>query len=221
MNETFEWILMLAAIVIGIVGAVNKNRKKAEAERKSGGLEQTEVDQGTDAGYGRTPKPVRKTLAERLIELAEQTADPDTASPMTAPRPIATPAFPMTRSKSGGNDKSGSLYGESAKPAPISSRTATPLRSQPEATSHDYYSLEAEYDGMDGRGGMNRPLVGTRVVSTLSAGEVSSGTITDDAADYATGANDACRASLAKIFGDEFDLRRAVIEAEILNPKYI
>ena len=245
MNETFEWVLMLVAIAIGIIGAVNKNKKKA-AEAAQKAKERMAGNEAGEVGEGMHPGRSRRTLADVLIELAERTADEEPASPTVAPRPVATPVNPTWRSQSHG----------SGRPTAESPRPAMPLTvsNQPEATSYDYYSLETEYDAMDGRGYGDRNVIESEVAAyerlaaerahrTIYA-EASSGvasvsasakkpfsdgstkssdgqTVSEVWADAKIKEDDAPgRNSIGEILGDEFDLRRAVIEAEILNPKY-
>lgn len=122
---------------------------------------------------------------------------------------------------------------------------------EPVATSYDYYSLEDDYDGTDGRG--RRPeynaestlstlrsgvlnAADARTVSTAPMGSrpgvrtVSSvsgtlkpgmsGAVVAENEDPSK-AHDEGASAIAEILGGEFDLRRAVIEAEILTPKYL
>jgi hypothetical protein len=215
---------------------------------------------------GASMKPVSSTIAPTRP-----------ASPTVAPRPIATPSWPLSAERA-------KTTGQVTKPAP-SSR----VPEEPTATSHDYYSLETEYDTMDGwgsvehygaeyagkeysgaergdatrssaedagaegryvggefgRGGSNRTsgVAGSSVGVAgggkfgrgASAGSVSGGTKmgSDSAAragdsagdamegDNTGGTNGDAATRLAAVLGGEFDLRRAVIEAEILKPKYL
>lgn len=271
MKDTVEILLMVAAVVIGIIGAVNKNRKKAEEsgrQGKSRGKDQTadmwrvwreagsntdpdanasvswqSVDSGEDV---QNPKTVRRSFAEHsgtgrsfadaLRHIVEQAdADAGTASSTVAPRPIATPSFPMA-----GWKPTASRSAASARQvvdqvnAPPQTVSPLPSHGQPAAISNDYYSLETEYDWTDGREqrpdyGTGRSDAGQRYAATkpsiqaTGAGIASIREATQQQAPEATAATaqDGAKSPFAEIVGDEFDLRRAVIEAEILRPKYI
>ena len=230
MEDVFVWIFWTAMIVIGIASSVSKALKKAkEAESRTSAADRNATPAGsyTGAGAGSTGadsrqgrKPARKSLAEVLEELAEQGQQR-----REMPSPTAWPVF-----------------GE------VSKSTAPAYSTEPAATSHDYYSLETEYDAADGRGyrenynaddiSSYEKLAAERTHRTTYSGTVSAkGMDMANAAARTTGvrtsiapaetpiAEDDARnrndnGTLADILGGEFDLRRAVIEAEILTPKY-
>jgi hypothetical protein len=209
MKDTFEWIVMVAAIVIGIIGAINKNKKKTEAEAVQ------------------KPRRQEQSHPEDLAEEMWRTwREAGTASPTVAPRPIARSAFPTM---------SGS----------VARRTATMPQSvteQPVATSNDYYSLEDETEeryvggersgigsyGLEGQLGVSDISSDSEIAAyeRLAAERASRNTYmradyTKDVVEEAMDEGNAQNYSLAEILGDKFDLRRAVIEAEIITPKYL
>jgi hypothetical protein len=91
-----------------------------------------------------------------------------------------------------------------ARPAyqPVAARTV-----MPEATSNDYDSLEDDYNAEESVR-IAQPLSALR--STIEP--VSESPIGSDADETPT--------TLCEILGGEFDLRRAIVEAEILTPRY-
>jgi hypothetical protein len=242
--ESFDWIFGLVAAVLGIIGIVNNNKKKREEAASS-----VKGRKPTTAGTPR-PKPAGSAFGRMLEELSRQLEEESstTVSPWPVVRPVASE--PSTTE-------------------------------QPEATSHDYYSLEDEYDAMDGRewndtysveeadaesryvgGEMGGARYGGEVVGRgvatareslagrvpareslaarvaarerLSASSDTSLVPAEEvgiprAAEPTYGADavvvDAdtlyTSARLREVLGGDFDLRRAVIETEILTPKYI
>ncbi len=126
------------------------------------------------------------------------------------------------------------------------------LTEQPTATSHDYRSLEQDYDAMDGREyrgdwsaeSMEDEVTAYERLAQRRAGRLSpaaaaistAGASAGAYADASVGASATTAAAaqesttdrtdndrpttLQELLGDDFDLRRAVIEAEILTPKY-
>jgi hypothetical protein len=251
--ESFEWIFGVLAVVLGIIGAANNNKKKREEAARSVkgrkptylGGKSTVADRKPTAGTPR-PKPAGSAFGRLIEELSRQLEEE--MSPTASPWPVVRP---------------------------VASEPST------EETSHDYYSLEDEYDVMDGRewsdtysaedadaesryvgGEMGGARYGGEVVErggetareslaartaareSLAARVAARGQLTarsdtspvpaeevgvPAAAEPTYGADavvmDADElytpARLREVLGGDFDLRRAVIEAEILTPKYI
>jgi hypothetical protein len=246
--ESFEWIFGVLAVVLGIIGAANNNKKKREeAARSVKGRKPTAAGSPRPKPTEGTPRPKPASAFGRMLEeLSRQLEEESstTASPWPVMRPVASE--PST-----------------------------------EETSHDYYSLEDEYDAMDGRewsdtysaedadaesryvgGEMGGARYGGEVVGrgvatareslaarasareALAARVAARGQLTArsdtslvpaeevgvPAAAQPTYGADAVvvdadehytPARLREVLGGDFDLRRAVIEAEILTPKYI
>ena len=239
MEDVWVWIFWAAIIVGSMVSSASKAKKKREEEARrkaktAGGVGAGTVAGSSDAGRanssdaGRGAKPGgRKSLSEIFEELARQANEQP--SPPVVIRPLSPPQSPQQQS-------------------------------QPVATSHDYYSLEGEYDAMDGReyrGELSAEVFEDEVAayerlatqraqrSSLTGAEASIGTAglgtgsgsiaakvvhatagmaaSPEESNFAltTDAADNAQTTLRKLLGGEFDLRRAVIEAEILTPKYV
>jgi type II secretory pathway pseudopilin PulG len=166
MEDILVWLFWAAIIIGSIASSASKAKKKREEEaarqaRQAAAAQQarqarqtvaawqrSETDDydsmpgnygtvwessgtgaGSDAGSGREAKPViggsfGKLLEELSRQLEEQPTPPFVARPLS--RPVAQP---MPVAQAGSAD-----------------------RTQPAATSYDYYSLEEEYDTTDGRG---------------------------------------------------------------------
>ena len=240
--ESFEWVIGLLTVIFGIAGIANNNKKKRQEQASSA------AGRKPPASTGRT-RPVGGTFGKILEELSRQLEDEQ-------PSPTATPSWPVAR--------------PAARPSGPDATVSTPsAATQPEATSHDYYSLEGEYDTMEGyawhrdynaeesdaesryvggemgdrRYGHDgyeedvveeimtererflarisaRPTTPTAVnaasaVEAVETGATATGISSPDPDDVDT------PATMRELLGGDFDLRRAVIEAEILTPKYI
>lgn len=238
MRDNFEWIIGLLTVVFGIAGIVNNNKKKREEQASSmAGRGASTVGRGSQApGSGRvsTPgmgraKPAGGTFGSLLEELSRQLAESEQPSPTVT-------SWPLSRS----------AESRSWEMAEVS---------EPEAKSHDYYSLEdmamndsylrGGYDvenvdaesryaggelrtgevGGKGRGGSVAvyaevdPMADPGIYSAAepSVNSIKSAYIQDDSGL----AGDATSTTLNELLGGDFDLRRAVIESEILMPKYV
>lgn len=223
MENYIQLLITLAIVVGGIISAVNKSKRKAASQKAS---EQKNITRQTSGQgqHGRDGGQVsgKKSLAEMLRELAEE-ASGDTASPTVAPRPVATPSMYRSLAKS------------------VSDRSVTSREPQrqdasymPEAVAYEAESLEAEYDGVDGarrRDDYNVEMhnAGNRYVGGESRGtkkksgylEYASDAMASSATAEIAAQEDTGASRLAALLGGEFDLRRAVIETEILTPKYL
>lgn len=233
--DNLNWIIGLLTVVFAIVGIANNNKKKREEQGLPPDNGSRSGSGTSGAGMGRGTKPVvGGSLGRILEELSRQMNDQP--SPTIASKPLSRPF---------------------AQPA---ARPMAPP--QPEATSHDYYSLENEYDMMDGReyrgdynsedSGAEQRYVGgeqrytgeyfePEVVayerlaaqraqrSSLASAKAAEGRLVAAGSMAVpvppeTTADNTCddsRSKLQELLGSDFDLRRAVIESEILAPKYI
>ena len=241
MEDVFVWLFWVAIIVGSIISSASKAKKKQEeAARKAaaakraaevrsatgqvasgqgrGGVSRT----GAGAGMERNAKPAGGTFANVLEELSRQLGEQP--SPPVVTRPLSKPVVQPAAS-------------------PASSAPRPMVVSQPAATSHDYYSLEEDWnvgssaeefdaeqqyvggemrvfgsgisDEYDDEIAVYENLVAERARrSALTAPEAA-------VADDPTADNNGGSANLRDILGGDFDLRRAVIEAEILTPKYV
>jgi hypothetical protein len=254
--ESLNWVVLVLTAVFGIIGLVNNNKKKREEAASSVKERKPTLAGGKPSTAGSPrPKPAGSAFGRMLEELSRQLEEEmsPTASPWPVVRPVAS---------------------------------EPPAAKLPEATSHDYYSLEDEYDAMDGRewndtysveeadaesryvgGEMGGARYGGEMGGARYGGEVvGRGVATAReslAAHTATRESLAARerlsqrsdtslvpaeevgipraaeptygadavvvdadtlytsARLREVLGGDFDLRRAVIETEILTPKYI
>lgn len=94
----------------------------------------------------------------------------------------------------------------------------------PESTSSDYYSLEDEYDSnarYNAETAPRRTSAPHNPVVTMSENSGQSELAFPTATGSSLSQEPQDEPILSSILGEEFDLRRAVIEAEILTPKYI
>ncbi len=214
------WIVVIGGSIANSIAKARKKVREADSRTSTAGRNATPTGTYPGSGAGSTGsgsrqggKPARKSLAEILEELAEQGQQR-----RETPSPTAWPVFgPVAKSA-----------------APVSSV-------EPTATSHDYYSLETEFDATDGRGyresynaddiSAYESLASERANRTTYSGMAAQTTgarivIDKVPSETPTEENDALNGNadngdtLEEILGGEFDLRRAVIEAEILTPKY-
>jgi hypothetical protein len=240
--ESLDWVFGLVAAVLGIIGLVNNNKKKQEEAASSVKGRKPTIAGGKPTAAG-SPRPKPASAFGRMLEELSRQLEEE-MSPTASPWPVVRP---------------------------VASELST------EETSHDYYSLEDEYDAMDGRewsetfsaedadaesryvgGEMGGARYGGEVVGrggetareslaartaareSLAARErlsqrsdtslVPAEEVGVPAAAQPTYGADAVvvdadelytPARLREVLGGDFDLRRAVIEAEILTPKYI
>jgi hypothetical protein len=267
MEDILVWIFWVAIIIGSIVSSASKAKKKQEEEtrraveaaRRAAEARGTAGTRSSAGGYapdrgagGADPweaKPAGGTFGRVLEELSrqlgEQPSPPIVMRPLS--KPVAQPANPS-----------------SARPmtAPASSAPRPVVVSQPTPTSHDYYSLEEDFDAEQGYVGgeigyledeiaayerlaaerarrstldavktANAPAgrvanfaaaatatgttgaTGTTVSGASSAAPSPDSLVSPDAA--------ATPPTLRELLGGDFDLRRAVIETEILTPKYV
>ena len=219
--DSFEWVIGVLTVVFGIAGIANNNKKKREEQASSAAGRKPPADAGRTRPAGGT---FGRILEELSRELNEQ------PSPTVSPWPVS---FPAARSAAG-----------------------------PEATAHDYYSLEEEYDAMDGsewRGDYSaedsdaesryvggemgerrfsyemeedKTTARESLTARIASRSASPSRVVSAVESTADGAGEAevlssnpdavhTPATLREVLGGDFDLRRAIIEAEILAPKYI
>ncbi len=177
---------------------------------------------GTGSGMGQDVKPAGGTFGKMLEELSRQLGEQP--SPPVVTRPLSKPVVQPAAS-------------------PASSAPRPMVVSQPAATSHDYYSLEEDWsiggsaedfdaeqryvggemgvsvsgisDDYDAEIAVYEQLTAERARrSALTAPEAAA--VDNPLTDGSVGS-----ATLQEILGGDFDLRRAVVEAEILTPKYV
>jgi type II secretory pathway pseudopilin PulG len=269
MEDILVWIFWVAIIIGSIVSSASKAKKKQEEEtrRAAEAARRAAEARGTagtrsSAGGGYAPdlgaggadpwdaKPAGGTFGRVLEELSRQLSEQPSPPVVSRPlsKPILQPANPSSAHPS-------------TRPmtAPASSVPRPMVVSQPEATSHDYYSLEEDSDAeqryVGGEIGYfedeiaayerlaaeraRRSTLDIVKTAPTSAGRVANfaaaATATGTTGATVSGASSAAPSpdslvspdaaatppTLRELLGGDFDLRRAIIEAEILTSKYV
>ncbi len=223
MEDILVWLFWAVMIGGSIASSASKAKKKREEEAK---------------------KAAAKAKARAAAAKTATATAAKTASATAAKTIAAQPAMPKSAP--------GGTFGR------VLEELSRQLSEQPAptATSHDYRSLEQEYNAMDGREyrgdwsaesledevtayerlaeqrasrsshtgtavagfGTTSGTVSGTAFGTLSG--TTSGIAAGAVADAVANADDDGPTTLQELLDGDFDLRRAVIEAEILTPKY-
>jgi hypothetical protein len=222
MEDILVWLFWAAIIVGSMASSASKAKKRREEEARRA-VARREADNRDASVAKSSPKidPGRKSLTELLEDLARQADEQPSPTVVSRPlsgsvpdsrpvyEPVSRPAYePVSRSASGHATQSRQMS-----PA-LSSRSLS--RYGGELGAEGFVDEVAAYERLAAerthRTTLVPALVGTADDSMVAPiGSEGSG-------GYAGGDTPA---PLRELLGGDFDLRRAVIEAEILTPKYI
>ncbi len=217
MENVLIWLIWVAIIIGGIVSSASKAKKKREEEARRM-MQEADKRASADSGSEQTARPVGGTFDKVLEELSrrlvEQPSPPVVARPLPhVSRPATSYDYYSIEEDYDATD--GRVYGDdySAEEPDAEQRYVGGERrgSYAAAGTGDYFEDEiVAYERLAARRAKR---------STIAAASPAS--VETEAADPAVDLTDNTRTSLQDVLGGEFDLRRAVVEAEILTPKYI
>ncbi len=230
MEGVLIWIFWAAMIGISIASSAKKAKKKREEEARKAAAKAA-------ASRTATTRTTQQTVARQTPAGQSSGTSWGTGAGMAGQgsNPAAGGAFGRVLEELSRqlNEQPSPTVAEGRKPTiswPVTS-------SQSAATSEDYYSLEEEYDEahsvetLEDEVTAYERLADQRARRSSLAAATVPGSVAGSGVAAAAGvaaqdlsadrAADTRSITLQELLGGDFDLRRAVIEAEILNPKYV